>query len=549
MLTTPLYPYQRPLVDKFVGRGNLLLAADMGTGKTICSIAAAEILLGEDLIDQVLIICPPGLKIQWAKEIARHTDVATYTRRSRALKSIVPTPQHCLIIDGAGPTREMMLTQALRTRPEYVIIGYDTVISDYVDVCEIARDFVILDEAAVIKNPAAERSQAIKSLRARYRLAMTGTPVENKAEELFSLMEWVDETVLGRPDMFDKTFIVRNKWGAIVRYKHLDVLHKKVSAAMARITIDHPDVAIHMPKRERELWCVGMTDRAMETYRAIAEHLLEEMEENPPTYGDWDVGAHYAGRPNESTPDGRMMAMHQAMLMFLDHPSLVLASAQAYSVGLLTEEVPAHGSRFAHELWLAGWLDDMDESEKLAEVAHRVNRHFRDDPASKVIIFSGYRGMLPLLADALPGIGHVRYHGEMSTTQKTASQTRFQEDPSVRLLLSTHAGAYGLDLPAANLLVNYDSAWSHGRQSQIDRRHVRASSRHAVVAVADVVTQGTVEERKLAVSQRKGRAAAAMLDGLGHEGLDRGVSASGQGLQEHLRLFLKGSGKRHGVPM
>lgn len=534
MLTTPLHSYQRGILDQFLARGNLLLAAEQGTGKTMMSIAAAEHLLGEGEISSALVICPTGLVYQWAQAIAAHTDVPTYQRRVSGKLLTVPEPSSCLIIIGGAARRALLLRQALITCPEYVIIAYDTALSDYADVLALADGLVVIDEASVIKNPAAERTKCLKTLTGTHRLALTGTPVENRPEEVFSIMEWVDDRVLGRADMFDRAFIVRNHWGRPVRYKNLPTLHAKLSTAMARITVDHPEVAPHMPERDTHAWTVGMTEAGKRTYISLARHLLAEMEASQSTYGDFDVAAHYAGRPDESTPDGRLMAIHQAMLMYCDHPRLVMESGLAHIAD------PDRGSAFCAKLLEGGeiQLEHLSNWEKF-NAARAAIADILDFPETKVIVFTGYRKMVDLFDRVLSEVPHVLYHGGMSTGQKAAAQAAFEGDPSIRVMVASHAGAYGLDLPSATHLINYDTAWAHGKQAQINARHVRVNSKHDRVHIFYIVTGDTVEERKFAVMQGKGRAASAIVDGVGHEGRDRGVDARPESLVAHLRRTVR----------
>jgi SNF2 family DNA or RNA helicase len=116
------------------------------------------------------------------------------------------------------------------------------------------------------------------------------------------------------------------------------------------------------------------------------------------------------------------------------------------------------------------------------------------------------------------GYGTTIYSGDMSTREKEASVQRFKTSPDVRVFLSSHAGAYGTDLPEANWLINYDIPWGSGKATQINGRHVRASSEFKLVHVRDIVMAGTVEERKLGTKNFKGGVAGNVIDGKGGTG-------------------------------
>jgi SNF2 family DNA or RNA helicase len=123
--------------------------------------------------------------------------------------------------------------------------------------------------------------------------------------------------------------------------------------------------------------------------------------------------------------------------------------------------------------------------------------------------------MLELLADRLPADSAVTYTGRMSAGAKAFAANRFETDPECRVFLSSHAGAFGTDLWMANYLINYDLAWSSGKQDQINKRHDRASSKFKNIYVLNAITAGTTEPRKLSMLAHKRRIGAAITDGRG----------------------------------
>lgn len=518
MLTKPLRPYQNEPVDKFLSRGNLLVAYEMGLGKTLIGIASAEELLGRGEIDTCLIVCPSGLRYQWAQKIAEFTDVRTQQMVIKGQAITIPTEQHCVIVDGPPELRAVLEAYAAERRPDYVIVTYDQVLDDWDAISEIGAGMVVLDEATAIKSFKAQRSKRIKKLTAPWRVALTGTPMENgKPEELFSIMQWVDEDLLGRWDIFEKAYIVRYPWGAAKSYKNLDVLFEKLKPAMSRKTRLDDDVAEYMPAVREGTWEVSLDDATWDVYTSIAQDLLDKM--GSVKGGSWNAAAYYAGSAQESTAQGRVMARQTAMQMLLDHPELVRHSALEYALserqrkaGVTKATWP--GSKYAWELVSSGALDDITTTPKLDALVRRV-RKILADPASKLIIFSQFRTMLPIIADTL-AVDHVAYHGDLSAAGKAAAVNRFQTDPDCRLFLSSHAGTHGVDLPAATHLINYDLAWSSGVQDQINARHVRASSTHEQVHVHNLVVIDTIEEaRKAPGLSHKRRVGAAVIDGKG----------------------------------
>jgi SNF2 family DNA or RNA helicase len=132
---------------------------------------------------------------------------------------------------------------------DYIILNYEQIVNDWDAIKNLPRGFVVLDEATAIKSFRSKRSKAVKRLTSSpYRYALTGTPIENgKPEELFSIMQFVDAGVLGRFDIFDSAFIVRNNWGGVQRYRNLPTLHEKLQEACVRKTQKDEDVAPYLP--------------------------------------------------------------------------------------------------------------------------------------------------------------------------------------------------------------------------------------------------------------------------------------------------------------
>lgn len=213
MFKGTLYPFQEEAREKMVDRGKMLLAVVMGGGKTVITINSLETLYEQQEITRTIIVVPASLKYQWLREITKFTN-------SRAV-----------VIDGTAKIRETLWRSAIRAK--YVIVNPETLINDQHMFNSLRFEAMVIDEATMIKSPRAKRSKLLKKLgkKCQYRFALTGQPIENKPEELFSIMEFVDETVLGRFDWFDKTFIVRDKFGRPTRYRNLNVLNKSMELA------------------------------------------------------------------------------------------------------------------------------------------------------------------------------------------------------------------------------------------------------------------------------------------------------------------------------
>jgi SNF2 family DNA or RNA helicase len=517
MFTRDLHPYQTPGVEKFLARGSLLAAMGTGTGKTIVAIAAAEELLGRDQIGICLVVCPAGLKYQWAQAISAFTDITSHGARVRDEDIWVPQPPYGITIDGP-PAKRARQYAMIGPATDYVILSYDNVLDDSRQIRKIKPGLVVLDEASQIKNPAAQRTRKTKLLlEAPWRLALTATPIENRPEELFSVMQWVDADVLGRWDFFDQTFIRRDRYGDVLGYRHLDVLHKRVSRAMYVKKRTDPDVASYLPAVHEDTWAVEMTSGLREAYTRMARDLLAELRDLP-RRGRFDPAASYGHGVDESTPPGRAMAIHQALERLLDHPGLVVASGRRYEESEARRKAGEKrktwpGSRYCYLHWAGGTLDGLQDSPKLERLRDECSRILRD-PTAKILIYTKYADLLPILSEILDWPS-VTYHGGMNAAAKEAAKSRFRRDPAVRLFLSSHAGAYGCDMWMANHLVNLDQPPSAGRAEQINGRHVRAAGDFHEVFVHDLVTLDTIEERNTARLAFKKKIGQAVIEGRG----------------------------------
>lgn len=520
-----LHPYQTEPVERFIERGNLLVAYQVGLGKTIIGIAAAEELLAAGKIKCCLIVCPASLKYQWAQKIAEFTDLAPMEKKVK--DSVITIPRdECFILDGSPKYRDYTysLITSGKSRPRYVIMSYDSVLNDAHQVRKIKPGMVILDEITAIKSFKAKRSKKIKQmLDAPYRMGLTGTPVENRPDELYSIMQWVDAEALGRYDLFEKAYVRRNRYGWVVAYKNLPVLRKRLGPAMSRKSSEDADVKPYLPEVETLLWTVPMPHETVKVYKHIASDMLEELGKVD-KYSGFDVHSYYQG-VDESTPSGKLMAMHMCLEMLLDHPDLIIFSAKDYKTG-------NGGSKYAYHLWQAGLLDSVLDSAKLDHLDYKVKEILNFGGKSKILIFSFFRNMLDIIEEKLD-VPCVQFHGGMSATAKSAVVSKFSGDSDCRVFLSSHAGAYGMDMSMANYLVNFDHPWAAGKADQINGRHVRASSEFGKVFIANMAVEGSVEERKLRLLERKRRIASAILDGHGSDDFGR-VAIDVDTLTEHL---------------
>lgn len=472
-----------------VERGQMLLAMVMGAGKTPTTLATIEALLEQDEISKVCVVVPSSLKFQWLREIKKFTT-------SKAI-----------VIDGTPAQREKLWRLAIGC--QYIIVNPESLIKDINHWTSMSFNAMVIDEATIIKSFSAKRSKMLKKLGAKchYRFALTGQPIENRPEELFSIMQFVDPSVLGKFDVFDRTFIVRDHFGKPTRYRNLVQLNNTMAEAMVRKTRD--DIKDQLPEVINQVIPVQFDKTGASVYKMIARDLLDEINKAITQHGrGFDLWAHYnGGQGNEA--QGQIMARLTVLRMLCDNPDLVFESAKAF-------EEPAGntgGSAYASAIVRQGWLPASIKSPKLDAVIEYITDVLNEDPTNKIVLFSFFKKNLRLIQEATKGLtGSVLFMGGMAANERDNAKQRFQSDPSVRLFLSSDAGGYGVDLPQANYLISYDLPWSAGKLDQRDARIIRLSSVHPHVTITAFVMKGSIEERQYEMLQQKREINKAFID-------------------------------------
>src|SRR4051794_23932232 len=198
LLKVPLYPYQVRGALFAAYRGRCILGDDMGLGKTVQTLAAAELLARERGVERVLVVAPASVKYQWETEIRKFTD------------------RPVQVIEGLSEERRAQYRQATF----YRLINYEQVVRDLDELNAWQPDLIVLDEAQRIKNWEAKTSRAVKKLRSRYAFVLTGTPLENKLEELYSIVQFVDDRRLGPAFQFLHDHSIRED-GKLLGYRNL----------------------------------------------------------------------------------------------------------------------------------------------------------------------------------------------------------------------------------------------------------------------------------------------------------------------------------------
>ena len=251
-----LYPYQREGVKRFFETGRLLLADDMGLGKTTQAIAACHGLFETGRVRRGLLIVPAALKPQWKREWQETTRVPI------------------TLVEGS-PTERARLYAS--TKSGFLAIGYEQLLRDIAHVQKYAPEMVVLDEAQRIKNWATKSAAYVKALSPAYRLVLTGTPMENRFEELASIMDFVDDLALEPKWRLVPFHQVQTGDGGkgVGGARNLDVLRERLSGCMLRRI--RQDVLKQLPARTDTRVPVELSDAQREPHDDLLQPIAELM--------------------------------------------------------------------------------------------------------------------------------------------------------------------------------------------------------------------------------------------------------------------------------
>ena len=252
-LKCPLYPYQRDGVKRFLETGRLLLADDMGLGKTAQAIACCDILWRTGRVRRGLVIAPASLKPQWAREWAHFSDLPIE------------------VIDGNPAERQALYASR---KEGLFIINYEQLLRDLETVRGWNPDLVVLDEAQRIKNWATKTALSVKGLNPPYRLVLTGTPMENRIEELASIVEWVDDTALEPKWRLPALHAMRSDGRKeITGVRNLDTIRERLRPCMVRRI--RQEVLDQLPPRTDVRVPIEMTEAQMEEHDALNQPIAQ----------------------------------------------------------------------------------------------------------------------------------------------------------------------------------------------------------------------------------------------------------------------------------
>lgn len=443
VVKTELLPYQKEGMLHLAFTERAILADEMGLGKTVQAIAACELLKQTKHIQRVLVVTTASLKSEWEEQITKFTNSPS------------------MIIYG---TRASRLRQ-YKQQTFFYLMNYEQVVSDYEEIQKIlAPDVVILDEAQRIKNWQTKTASKIKEISSRYAFVLTGTPIENRIDDIYSLVQFLDPHVFGPLFRFYRNFYTFDENGKPIGYKNLNQMYHKLRPIMlCRRKID---VENELPQRTINNFFVAMAPEQRKRY-----------DEN-----DYQVAIILARARNRTLRKEELEKLQRllaCMRMICDTPFILDTECRI--------------------------------APKIDELKIILDEILTDNTA-KIIIFSEWARMLQLVQEMLEAqsIGIALHTGSVNQKKRREEINRFKNDPQCKIFLSTDAGSVGLNLQVANVVINLDLPWN---PAKLEQRIARAWRKNQMrqVQVINLVCEDSIEHRMIYLLEQKQKIATAVL--------------------------------------
>ncbi|MFD6188460.1 DEAD/DEAH box helicase [Streptomyces sp. NPDC060275] len=445
-LEATLRDYQRRGLNWLVRMTSLglgcCLADDMGLGKTITLIALHLHRQSDaDAAGPTLVVCPTSLMGNWQREIERFapgTPVRRFHGPRRDLDDLAPG--------------------------EFVLTTYGTMRLDTDRLAAVSWGMLVADEAQHVKNPYSETARQLRTIGARARVALTGTPVENNLSELWAVLDWATPGLLGRLGSFRRHYAQAVEGGQDPAAA--ERLARLVRPFLLRRRKADPGIAPELPPKTETDHPVSLTAEQTGLYEAVVREALAEI-----------AGAGHMARR------GLIVKLLTGLKQICNHPAQFLKEDQPKITGR------------------SGKLELLDEllDTILSEEA-------------SVLVFTQYVQMARLLEQHLAarGVSSLFLHGGTSVTARESLVRRFQDGEAPVFLLSLKAAGTGLNLTRAEHVVHYDRWWNPAVEAQAtDRAHRIGQTRP--VQVHRLIAEGTIEDRIAALLNRKRELADAVL--------------------------------------
>lgn len=445
LLGTRLYPYQKEGVRFALKTGRCMIADEMGLGKTIQAIAAAEWMVKQHLIRHVLVLCPTSLKYQWKHEIERFTGT------------------EALVVEGNHALRMSQYESSCR----YKIVSYNSAANDIRQTGSLKTDLLVMDEAQRLKNWNTQMARAARHIDSPYVIVLSGTPLENKLQELYSIVQFVDQYCLGPYYRFNELTTTYDENGQVVGYKNLHLVRRMLEPVLLRRR--KKDVALELPPRTDKHLFVMMTKEQRRLHDDFRQQLSVLVSK-------WK-------RTHFLTEGER-----KRVLLLLNQMRMVCDST------FILDRQTHYDTKIGELIQI---IEDMIENGD-----------------EKMVVFSQWERMTRLVCQELERrrIGFVRLCGDVAASKRKELIECFTKETSCRVFVSTDAGSTGLNLQAGSVVVNLDLPWNPAVLEQRVARVYRIGQERKI-QVINFIAEQSIESRMLGTLRFKSDLAMGVFDG------------------------------------
>jgi superfamily II DNA or RNA helicase len=444
-----LYPYQMEGVRFGLYKKAVLIGDEMGLGKTLQAIVLAVLKKRIFGFSKVLVVTLASLKDQWQREIQRFIQ------------------EQATVLAGSFMQRRRLY---LQDSALFKITNYEAVLRDNETIAEYQPDLVILDEAQRIKNFVTKTAESIKAIPRKHSLVLTGTPLENRLEDIYSIVQFLDPDLLSPLWRFaaEHFLLSRHKKDHILGYRNLNALHARLKPLVIRRRKE--EVLTELPAQITNTYTLDLHPKqaAMHrNYSAMLSPLLNKKYLTP-----MDLR--------------RIQELLLCMRRVCD---------STYLIDRKTNFSPK--------------LDELQTI--IHELVVQSGR--------KVVIFSEWTTMTYLIGKQLSdaGIPFIELSGRIPVHKRQPLIDEFSTNPDCRVFLSTDAGGTGLNLQAADCVINFEPPWNPAKLNQRIGRVNRIGQASSCVNVINLVTKDSIEERILSGLRLKTDLFKGVLDGQGDQ--------------------------------
>ncbi len=424
-----LFPYQREGIEFALFRKAAIIADEMGLGKTIQAIGTA--LLKKQIFGfkKVLVVCPASLKSQWKKEIEKFSS------------------EKALIVEGLPNERAKQYSSDGYL---FFIVNYETILRDHLSINKAGIDLLILDEAQRAKNYETKTASSIKRLGTKHVLVITGTPIENRLIDIFSIVSIIDPHFFGPLWEFSYQYCLFDpeRRDKINGYYNLQQLNRKLEQILIR--------------REK---------------RKVIDQLPNVQQTNIPVNLSPLQADYHAGYAK-----GIASIIRKKFLTPYDLQKLQLLLANMRMVCDSTYLID----------------EQTNESPKLEELKYILLEQFDlQNSARKIIIFSEWVKVHKLIGRMLRenGIGFVELNGSVPVKLRGELIKKFEDNVHCKVFLSTEAGGSGLNLQVADTLINFELPWNPAKKNQRIGRIDRLGQKSNKLSILNFITRDSIEQQ------------------------------------------------------